>query len=327
MDINLTERKRKILRALAEENIRTNEPVSSQVLAERYFDDISSATIRNELAAMEEQGVISKTHTSSGRIPTALGFKMFINEILPLVRPTAKEVQSLRQKVSTNIGQMESIVSSAAQTLSEICNLPSVVLSGISSRATVRAIKIVKISDGECLVVVSTSEGYIKDIIKDSSKASEEACQNASIFLSRTFEGKTLGSIKAAYAEQEFAAFKSMVAMLLKAIENQQNGHMATSGHAKLLDKMDSKNTRAFLDVIDNREKLKKLVEENAKQNEISVSVTNVGGADCAVVSLSTHSKSGEPISLAVMGPARMDYEKAIKALKGISKIMDEEQQ
>ena len=325
MDAKMSERKRKILRALAEENIKTNEPVSSSVLAERYFTDLSSATIRNELAAMEEQGIISKTHTSSGRVPTTLGFQLFTDELLPFVRPTAKELSYLKEHINSKVSSMENLVYQAAETLSSVCNLPSVVLSGISPFAVVSGIKIFKLSSNDYLVVLLSSEGHIKDVVNSEQDISEEDCLSASTFLTKTFAGQMIKDIKLEGAKQEFAKFKAMVQMLIKVIENQQNGQMATSGHSKLLENpMDQKSAKAFLNLMEDKEQIKEVAFKN-NTKEVSVSVQNLNGAECAIVSCSTHDKNGKPISVAVMGPARMDYEKVIRAVKGLSKIIDEE--
>ena len=322
MDMKMSERKKKILRALATENIKTAEPVSSQQLANRYFSDLSSATIRNELAAMEEQGIISKTHTSSGRVPTMLGFQLFIDEILPYVRPTAQELNQMRKRVESRVGEMENIVSKAAEALSDACDLPSVVLSGITPNALIESVNIFPVSAFDCFVVVKTNEGYIKDVTANSENFDAEACQSASVYLSKTLFGKRIGEINKANVEQEFKSFKGIIVMLFKVIESQQSGQIAASGHSKLLD-VDSKSAKAFLELIDNKPRLKEIIEQN-KTDSVSVSVTKVDDADCAVVSALVHDKTGKPLSIAVMGPARMDYEKAIKAVRGISKIIDE---
>ena len=322
--MNISERKRRILRALATENIKTAEPVSSQVLSDRYLCDLSSATIRNELASMEEQGIISKTHTSSGRVPTTLGFQLFIDEILPYCRPTAKELSQIRSRIETRVGEMENIVSKTAEALSEVCDLPTVVLSGISPNAIVESVKIFPISDNECFVVVKTSEGYLKDIATSAKSVNVEACESASIYLTKTISGLSLGSINKTNITAEFESFKEIIAMLFKVIENQQSAQIATSGHSKLIDK-DSKSAKAFLELVDNKPKLKEVIGQN-KTEQLSVSLTNVDGAECAVVSASLRDKSGKPLSIAVMGPARMDYEKVIKAVRGLSKILDEEE-
>lgn len=324
MDYNMSERKRKILRALAQENIKTNEPVSSKDLAERYFTNVSSATIRNELASLEEQGVISKTHTSSGRVPTTLGFQMFIEEILPMVRPTAKEMAELKNRVASRSTQMEKLAKQTADVLSDVCQLPSVVLSGITNNAIIDSIKIFQITSSQCLVVVVTSEGIIKDIVLSSPDITAESCQDASNFLSKTLNGKTLDQIDYLSTCEQLNKFKTMVAMLVKVIEqNKRHTEVATSGQGKLLDRFeDPMNAKVLYNLMENETKLKELMQGD--ENQISVSVKNVDGAECAIVSCNLQSK-GKPISVAVMGPARMDYEKVIKTIKGLSKIMDEE--
>ena len=171
--MDLSERKRRILKALAEEYIKTNEPVSSKDIADRYLNNLSSATIRNELASMEEQGIIEKTHTSSGRVPTTLGYQMFIEEILPMVKPSAKELNKIKERVVNRINNLGSMVEQTAQALSEACGLPSVVLSGITSKAKIESIKIFKITNTQCLVVVVTNEGIIKDIAIDREETSD----------------------------------------------------------------------------------------------------------------------------------------------------------
>lgn len=321
--MDLSERKRRILRALAEEHIKTNEPVSSKELAEHYLNNVSSATIRNELAAMEEQGVIAKMHTSSGRVPTTLGYQMFIEEILPSVRPTPRELDKIKERVADRVNNFGSIVEQTADALSEVCGLPSVVLSGVSSSAEVQSIKIFKVTDEQCLVVVVTDEGIIKDIVLSLEQTSEAACLDASNFLTKVYAGKTLRSINLESVSSELVRFKSAVAMLVAVVEkNSHASEIATAGQGKLFDSFsDPKEAKGLYQLLDNKEKLREVVKDT--KSGVSVKVASVNGTDCAVVTASFRAKN-KPISVAVMGPARMDYEKVIKTVKGLSKIWEE---
>ena len=321
--MDLSERKRRILRALAEEHIKTNEPVSSKDIAERYLNNISSATIRNELASMEEQGVIAKTHISSGRVPTALGYQMFIEELLPSVRPTAKELDKIKANVAQRVNGFGSLAEQTAEALAEVCGLPSVVLSGVGPNAVVESIKIFKITKEQCLVVVVTNEGIIKDLVLDTEDISSTSCEDASVFLSKTFGGQPLFKINPKSVSNELLRFKSAVAMLVAVVErNASRGEVATSGQGKLFDKFeDPSKAKGLYNLLDNKERLKEIV--TASENGVSVQVRSVDGTECAVVSATIKAKN-QPISVAVMGPARMDYQKVIKTIKGLSKIWEE---
>lgn len=323
--MELSERKRKILKALTAEHIKTNEPVSSKDIAERYLKDISSATVRNEMASLEEQGVIAKTHISSGRVPTTLGYQMFIEEILPMIKPTAKEIERIKVSISSRMKEMGSLVEETAKALSDISGLPSVALSGVSGKAIVQSIKIFKITENQCLVVVVTNEGIIKDIVIDNARSSEKICQDASSFLTKAFYNKPIEGINKNLVSEELNRFGMMLQMLIAVVEQQKNKiEIATSGSGKLFDKFENVNqARGLYQLMEDKTRLKELVNKNS--DEVVVQVKDLDGTECAVVSATIHDKNNQTISVAVMGPARMDYEKVIKTIKGFSKIIDKE--
>ena len=122
----LNPRKRKILQAIVDEYINTAEPVSSGSIVQKYGLDFSSATIRNEMADLEKSGYIEKTHTSSGRIPSALGYRLYVNELIKDDNISLEEIKYIQSKLSTKVNEIEDLTKITSQTLSEVTHYTSV---------------------------------------------------------------------------------------------------------------------------------------------------------------------------------------------------------
>ena len=119
MLLGLSERKKKILKAVVEENLRVAEPVSSKKIVDSYMSDVSSATIRNELMALEEMGLLYHPHTSSGRLPTSEGIKRYVEELMPTRKLTGKELAAIKSTFDNKISNLEQTLRKTAKTISD----------------------------------------------------------------------------------------------------------------------------------------------------------------------------------------------------------------
>ena len=161
----LDDRKKKILQAIVEEYIETAEPVSSKALVQKHGIDYSSATIRNEMAELEKIGLIDKTHTSSGRIPSAQGYRYYVDELLNYNDISMQEIKYIQNQLEKKVNQIEDLTKIATTTLSEITHYTSV---GIAPRVTTQNIQEVKfmlLGSRILMAVIFTESGLIKETI------------------------------------------------------------------------------------------------------------------------------------------------------------------
>ncbi len=333
MNVNLSERKKKILSAVVDESIKTAEPVSSKDVQEKYVHDCSPATIRNELMALEEMGFLSQPHTSSGRVPTLEGYKIYVDELMQVKKLSKKETTELRNNFDCHLENLDDIMQKAAKTISEATNYASVVYYGIASEAIVEKILLVPISTFSTIVVVSTDLGIIKEETSEII-ATEDEMRQASKILTNVFAGKKLEEIENGYilVTKELVKFKNIFDTIIQIISKRENDiskNMAVSGKDKLLDYPeyhDINKLKKAISVLDKKEILYPLIagDDNIEINVKIGGDEKLGITDCSVVS-ATYKLNGKTIgSAGVVGPLRMDYGKVVSILKNVTDILEE---
>ena len=161
----MDERKKRILQAIVEEYINSAEPVSSSNIANKYSLNLSSATIRNEMANLEKVGYIEKTHTSSGRIPSPKGYRLYVDELLNDQNISLDEIKYIQSKLSTKVNEIEELTKIATTTLSEITHYTTVAIGPKNDRQNIEEIKFVLLGTRMLMVVIITDTGLIKETI------------------------------------------------------------------------------------------------------------------------------------------------------------------
>ena len=194
--MGISGRKEKIIQAVVDSYIVSCEPISSAEIKENYLPDLSSATIRNELAALEEMGYLAQPHTSSGRVPTAEAYRLYVDKLMPKRKLSRSELKVINRYFDHKITEIDAILKNTAKVISEITNLTSVAVIPDITGAVVDSIKIVKLNDSSALVVIVTNLGILKDAtVEIASALGDEYFTVASNFISAAFKGKTIGEI------------------------------------------------------------------------------------------------------------------------------------
>lgn len=331
--MKLSERKKKILSAVVDESIKTAGPVSSRDVQEKYVHEYSPATIRNELMALEEMGFLSQPHTSSGRVPTAEGYKMYVDELMQVKKLSKRETDQIKDSFNGKISSINEIMQKAAKTISDATNYASVVYFGLTGSAVVERILLVGLSDVSTLVIVSTDIGVLKEETNQIS-ANDEELSSASKILTKVFKGKRLEEIEhgSILISKELLRYKDIFNTIIQIISDRDSDlsrNMAVSGKDKLLDYPeyhDISKLKSTISIFDNKELLYPLVNPE-NDFEISVKIggdNDLGISDCSIVSAS-YKLNGKPIGNAsVVGPLRMDYGKVVSILKNVTDILEE---
>lgn len=331
--MNLSDRKRKILSAVVDESIKTAKPVGSKDIQEKYMNDYSSATIRNELNALEEMGFLTQPHTSAGRLPTTEGYKMYVEELMQLKKLSKDEINFIKDAFDDKLISLNDIMQQAAKTISNVTNYTSVVCFGMSDDAIIDKIFLMKIRPTSTLVVVSTDVGIIKDETNNI-YASESELTQASKILTSLFKGKNLKDIE--YCEDtitnELVKYRDIFHAIVDIIVNRDNDkskNITIAGKEKLLDYPEYQDTNKFrnaLTLLNDEESLYPLFNNQDNNLEINVKIGSeeTGLSDCSVVS-ATYKLNGKTIgSAGVIGPVRMDYGKVISILKNVTDKLED---
>ncbi len=335
--MKLSERKRKILQLVVDEYISTAQPVSSKSITEKHMQSLSSATIRSELAGLEEMGYLSQPHTSSGRVPSVDAYKLYVSELMDRGKLTQKELSLIKGAFINHANNLEEVVENAVKVISELTDYTSVGYTSHSAKEKIEKIEIFRHKENQALLLIVTESTLIRDkFIEIPSSMTDGQIAEASKTIAKFFVGKELGeavSIKERVKE-EFASFKEIFESVISAIEDyalKNKGEAFTAGESKILkhpEYNDSEKIKSFLSVVTSKEKLGELLAKESDEVEIKI---KIGGEekeempkDCSLVT-ATYSLCGEKIgSYGVIGPLRMDYQKVISVLEGVGKILED---
>ena len=161
--MELTERKKKILRAIVDNYIQTAEPVGSKVLSAMPGIGCSSATIRNEMAALPQMGLLEQPHTSAGRIPSPAGYRLYVDELMQDYRLSVDETQSLNQALELKMQEVDKVISQVSKMVSNMTNLPAVAMTAAAHAPTVQRFDVIMAGAGSFILVVMTNNEVVKN--------------------------------------------------------------------------------------------------------------------------------------------------------------------
>ena len=332
--LNLSERKKKILSAVVDESIKTAEPVGSKALQEKYIQDISSATIRNELMALEEMGFLYQPHTSAGRVPTQEGYRKYVEELMTVKKLSKTEADSIKASFTNSLISLDDVLQKAAKTISDATNCASMIYYGIADSAKVENIVLVKLNERKTLVIVVTDVGLLKREAPISS--SEEELKKASNILTNTFKGRNLEDIElnTDLLREKLIEYKEIFDYIINIITTRDDdieNSIAVSGKEKLLDYPeyhDIDKFRKTMKVLEQKESLYPLLSSDNGELEISVKIggdETLGLTDCSIITANYKSKGKTIGSAGVVGPMRMDYSKIVSILKNVTEALEKE--
>ncbi len=320
--MELSERKKQILCMAVEEYIKDSAPITSGGIKDKGLD-CSTATLRNELNALEAMGFLKQLHTSGGRVPTVQGYRFYVENLLSGVKATDKELEDVRALISSRTNSLNEIISGIAKIVSHATNYPTVVMLDGVDNLLLNEFKIIPLLENKVMVLIGTMAGYITNTLDIS--ASMQECQDASNYLTKNFKGTSIGFMIENMTELqegmngEIQAFQSIVDSLiggLKKLNSQKLINVSREGSVKLLENGKSvEEAKKVLSVLDDKEKLEESLTLSGK-GEIEVSVAEEEGSECSVVKAPILVQGRQLASIGVIGPQRMDYSGIASALK-----------
>lgn len=332
-DINLSERKKQILFKSVEDYIKSALPITSFSVHSSHLNNVSTATLRNELSALEAMGYLKQLHTSSGRVPTSKAYRLYVDEIMKTNKFNKKQLSVVKNIFSQRSELLSEIINNIAQTVSEITNYPTVVLLNGFDKLIIKNIKLVPLVDNSLLLLIATNAGVVNNNIEIRSFVTEKNCLDASKFLTKKFEGCSISTMisnmKKMQLElnQEISEYEDIFQCLITGLMNlieRESREFSIKGTVKLLDNPEYtslEKARSILDVLKNEEKLAKIFDNNSNE-EITFTIGEENLDEnlnsCSIIK-ANYNLNGENIaSIGVIGPQRMDYPKIAGALKFI---------
>jgi len=327
----LSVRKQKILQILIDKYITTAEPVSSKEIQENDMQEYSSATIRSELATLEEMGYLIKPHISAGRMPSPKAYRLYVEKLMRTKPLNPEELDRLKSHCEKKFFEVEEIIQNTAKIISDVTNYTSLIVLNEAENLIINNIKLVDLGNSVALVVIITDSGVISDkSITIPHSVGNDYFLLANEMVNRLFKGKTLKEIKQINISisKEMEEFKELFSDIIDILtEYSKNPKVFLEGANKMFDYPeynDINQAKSFLSLIESKERLTNIIEDN-KDIEFGLKIgkDDNGLDNCAIVT-ARYTIGGKELGYAgVIGPERMDYNKVLAVLNYISKTLN----
>ena len=334
----LDERKKRVLQAIIEEYIKTAEPVSSNAIMNCEGLECSSATIRNEMAELEKMGYLEKTHTSSGRVPSAKGYRFYVDELLEDDKMTVEEIKYVSDKLETKVNELEDIMEIASSTISEITHYTTVSIGPSSDIQKIENIKFVLLSSRMMMAIILTDSGLVKEtIIKFDEDITENQVQTLSYMFNNKLKGEPITKIdrpleKYLVEEMRYSVnlIKPIIEQMKKVVEEEKI-HLEGANKLFELPEFNSLEVaKNFVNILDERELMADMLSTGfAKDINVYIGEENEKEElkDFSIVTFKHRIGNKDLGTIGIIGPKRMNYAKVISVMKYISKKLNEKQE
>lgn len=325
-----SDRRLAVLRAIVEDYVSTHEPVGSKALVERHGLGVSPATVRNDMAALEEEGYISQPHTSAGRVPTDKGYRLFVDR-LATVRPmTSGEKRAITTFLDGAV-DLDDVVQRSVRLLSQLTRQVAVVQYPTLTRSTVRHIELVEVAPTRLLVVLILSTGRVEQRLVDSvAPVAVDDLAAMRAWVNAATEGRTIADAALGLQHIPTSPIAApVVATILEALSDERGTQrVAVAGASNLGRYGDSFDTavRPLLEALEEHVVLLTLLGEQSAGDSVTVRIGTEGSvqelAATSVVTAGYGPGAGSVSALGVVGPTRMDYSSAMGSVHAVARYL-----
>ena len=327
--VELSERRKRILRTVVESYIATAEPIGSKALAEQAGLTCSSATIRNELAALEKLGLLEQPHTSSGRIPTASGYRFYVNELMEQHKLSMQETQTINSQLHLKMQELDRVIDQAGRMVSQLTNYPAFAMTDRREKATITRFDLLMVDQNSFIIVVMTNLNVVKNkLVKLPVDVNEPQLQLLNTLLNTSFVGKTAEELNPELmrmaekaAGSAYGLISLVVSFAMEVLEDAGRSSVHTAGANRILEHseyQDVDKAHELLSYLDHDAELAQLPGAMGDSDtKILIGPENVSDAlkDTSVVMASYDIGEGMRGVIGVVGPTRMDYAKVTARL------------
>jgi heat-inducible transcriptional repressor len=326
----LDERKLAVLRAIVEDYVSTTEPVGSKSLVDRHGLDVSPATIRNDMAVLEEQGFIAQPHTSAGRIPTDKGYRLFVDRLSNIKPMTPAERRAIEAFLA-GAYSLDDIVARTVRLLAQVTRQVAVVQYPSLSQSAVRHIELVSLSPQRVLLVLITDTGRVEQATVDlPNAAGPESIGHLRAVLNACLDGHRLSDAAATVTGltdripvPERPNAGAVFSVLLDSLAERHEERVVFAGTANLAAPDFGRGLRDVLEALEEQVVLMRLLGEVASPSTLTVLIGAETGLQGASVVSTGYGARGQAVAkLGVLGPTRMDYPSTMGAVRAVARYV-----
>ena len=339
--MDLSERKKRILRAIIESYIATAEPVGSKSVAEFLDRKLSSATIRNEMADLESLGLLEKPHTSAGRIPSPKGYRLYVNELMEEHKLSVQETERINHALRLKMQELDRVIDQAGRIVSQLTNYPAFALCSGLEQVTIRRFDLLMVERNAFIIVVMTDSNLVRNkLVQLPTDLTQAQLQMLNTLLNTTFTGLTLDQITpelmrvAQHAAGEaYGLISLVVSFAMEVLESLGHRRVHTAGLAHLLELPEYQNlerAQPLMSYLSEDQDASRFPIPHNDPMRILIGPENVVDAlkDTSVVVASYDIGDGMRGIIGVVGPTRMDYAKITARLsyfaEGLSRLFNQ---
>lgn len=329
----------KILHAVIKNYLETGEPVGSRTIS-KYTDlNLSSATIRNEMADLEELGYILQPHTSAGRIPSDKGYRLYVDM---LMEEKEQELSEMQEQMLDKADKMEQLLKQAARVLASNTNYATMVSTPMNNSNKIKFIQLSMVDEEQVIAVIVLGGNVIKNKIIDVEEPlSNENLLKLNMLLNTTLNGMSIEEINLgliARLKEQAGIHSSVISNVLDAVADaiqvEEDMQIYTSGATNIFkypELSDNQSAQEIINAFEEKQQLTELVTQTlAKEDNTGIQVY-IGDEtpvqtmkDCSVVTATYELGDGMKGTIGIIGPKRMDYEHVLKSMKRLQNELDQ---
>ncbi|GII78324.1 heat-inducible transcription repressor HrcA [Sphaerisporangium rufum] len=328
----LDDRKLAVLRAVVEDYVSTNEPVGSKALAERHNLGVSPATVRNDMAVLEEQGYITQPHTSAGRVPTDKGYRLFVDR-LSQIKPLSGAERRAIETFLAGAVDLDDVVTRTVRLLAQLTRQVAVVQYPSLTRSTVRHVELVPIAERRIMLVLITNTGRVEQRVVDLPEAAgDDRIAHLRAVLNANLDGcglsrvpDTVAALPERLAEEDRPLAATILSVLLETLVERHEEKIVFAGAANLAGDF-TVGLREVLEALEEQVVLMRLLGEASDPAALTVRIGREnpysGLHGTSIVAAGYGSGDNELARLGVLGPTRMDYPVTMGAVRAVARYV-----
>lgn len=330
----LDDRKLAVLKAIVTDYVSSREPVGSKALVERHKLDVSSATVRNDMAVLEEEGYITQPHTSAGRIPTDKGYRLFVDRLATIKPLSASERRAIATFMDGAI-DLDDLVMRTVRLLAQITHQVAIVQYPVAQSALIRHVELVRLSPERVMVMVINSTGHIEQRTLELPDADEDALADLRGRLNAAAVGKTASAATAevatlaeSLAPEARGSATPILTSVIEALAADPATRVVVGGVPNLAafgDQFEAK-VRPVLEALEEQMVLLHLLGEAATSTDVTVRIGHENPYSRLQSTSVVASPYGSPTevgaTLGVVGPTRMDYPSTIASVRAVARYV-----
>jgi heat-inducible transcriptional repressor len=317
--VRVEDRKLEVLRAIVEDYIATNEPVGSKSLVDRHNLGVSPATIRNDMAALEEDGLIAQPHTSAGRVPTDAGYRVFVDRLTEIKPLSGAEKRAIATFLDGAV-DLDDVLHRAVRALAQLTRNVAVVQYPTLSRSRIRHVELIMVSTTRLMLVLITDTGRVEQRVVDLARpVAEEDVFELRATLNTRLRDHSLseapgivGDMPGHVDQHLRGMLATLTSVLLEVLVEPSSDRIVLGGTANLSQTVDFPAIRPVLEALEEQVVLLRLLDQSVSSSKVLVRIgyeTQVEGLSAAAVVSTGYGLHGAAVgAVGVLGPRRMDY-------------------